>query len=246
MLNIIDISSWQKDIVLEDVFHYKGVDGCIVKATEDVNYVNPYFSKWVKQLEKMGKPFSFYHFAQPFSDAASQANYFIKTCKAWFGKGIPVLDWETGCTVQWVNNFVNIVHSETGIWPWIYANPWRFDRGNVEPNCGRWIASYPNVAHPTFSQAAQWDTPECDGLVCAWQFCSDGIVKGYHGELDCSIFYGDLEAWNKYAGKTDSTPETSVTSVRNSNYSIVVTDRGTGKDRQMLENDKYKLTIERK
>lgn len=256
MLNIIDISSWQKDIVLEDVFHYKGVDGCIVKATEDVNYVNPYFEKWVRQLEKLNKPFGFYHFAQYWGsrsnldDATSQANYFIDKCKNWFGKGIPILDWEVNCNVEWVNRFVNIVHSETGIWPWIYANPWRFDLGNVEPNCGRWIASYPNVAHPTFSQAAQWDTPECDGLVCAWQFCSDGIVKGYHGELDCSIFYGDLKAWNRYAGKTVAEDDTiinaNVTSLSNANYSVILTDRKNGKAKQVIENDGYKLTIERK
>lgn len=245
MLNIIDISSWQSDIVLGDVMPH--VDGCIVKATEADNYVNPYCDKWVQQLEKIGKPWGFYHFAQAFSsDAASQANYFIKNCKGYFGKGIPILDWEVAVNEKWVNTFVNIVHSETGIWPWIYGNAWRFDSGVVERNCARWVAAYPDVYQPTFAQAAKWDVPECDGNVVAWQFCSDGRVKGYRGDLDCSLFYGDGNSWKKYAGRNDAKEEYTVTALRNSNYSITVTDRKKGKSKQVLESDLYKLTIERK
>lgn len=243
MLKIIDISSWQADIILGNVL--PNIDGCIVKATEADSYTNPYCNKWIAELEKAGKPFGFYHFAQPFSDAASQAEYFIRNCKGYFGNGIPVLDWEVPINDRWVNTFVNIVHSETGIWPWIYGNAWRFDSGTVEKNCARWIAAYPDVANPTFEQASKWEVPECDGAVAAWQFCSDGRVKGYHGDLDCSLFYGDLKAWNKYAGKTTK-PKKRVTQLSNTAYSITVTDKGIGKAKQVLEDKNYKITIERK
>ena len=133
-----------------------------------------------------------------------------------------------------MNEFVERVHLVTNVWPWIYANPWRFNQGGVNPNCGRWIASYPEVSHPTFSQAQSWECPDADGNVVAWQFCSDGRVSGYDKNLDCSLFYGNVDQWRAYAkgdNKDSGTPDGDA----DSNVSASV-----------LENDQYKITIERK
>ena len=201
----IDISSWQAGIDLEKVLN--SVEFCIIKATGGSGYVNPYCDEWVQLCKDLNKPWGFYHFANDdgWNDAATEANYFINACWNYFGDGIPILDWETDLPDEWINTFVNIVHSETGIWPWIYGNPWRFSE-NIEQNCGRWVASYPDIYQPSLYVDLP-EPPYVDGLMCAWQFASDCQVKGYNGNLDASVFYGDVEAWNKYAGKSTYTPE---------------------------------------
>lgn len=187
---------------------FDSVDGGIVKATEGTGYVNPSCDVHVQYLVNAGKLWGFYHFAGNYGPV-EEADYFYNNCKDYFGHGIPVLDWEGNQSVEWVNAWVNRIFELAHVWPWIYANPWRFNQGGVSENCGRWVASYPNVASPTFDQAASWDVPETDGLVCAWQFCSDGVVGGY-GPLDCSIYYGGRTSWLAYAqaGEPGSDPGT--------------------------------------
>lgn len=200
MINFIDISNHQGREGLTDLSPLlTQVGGVIVKATEGTDFVDSYCDRYVQQLIKVDKPWGFYHFAGDGSPA-QEAHWFYKNCSNYFGHGIPVLDWEGEQSVDWVNQFVNQIYGDTAIWPWVYGNPWRFNQGGVEPNCMRWIAAYPSVAHPTFDQAETWKPPSADGVVGAWQFCSDGRLNGYDGDLDCDLFYGDESAWLKYAG----------------------------------------------
>lgn len=192
MINFIDISSWQGDIDLSPL----PIDGVIVKATEDVNYVNPYCDPKIQQAISLGLLWGFYHFAGD-SNPTAEADFFIDNCENYFHNGIPVLDWETTQTVEWVNEFVGRVHERTGVWCWIYGNPWRFNQGGVEPNCARWVASYPDVANPGFE--FDGELPYANGNVVAWQYCSDGRIPGYEENLDLSHYYGDAESWKKYA-----------------------------------------------
>lgn len=197
MLNFIDISSHQRDIDLSPM----PIDAVIVKATESLNYVNPYCDKKIMQAERLGLLWGFYHYAQD-NDPKAEAEFFIQNCWNYFGHGIPVLDWEESQSVEWVNMFVRQVHERTGVWCWIYANPWRFNQGGVEPNCARWVASYPDLYRPDFSYDAE--PPECDGLVCAWQYASDGNIHGYDGNLDINHYYGDRDSWLRYANVAES------------------------------------------
>ena len=239
----IDISSWQGGKARPATID---VDFYIVKATEGLSYVDPYCDPVVQECISKGKLWGFYHF-NGLDDAAEEADYFIANCENYFGEGIPVLDWEyivlndgtkIDVPVSWVNKFVRRVHEKIGIWPWIYGNPWRFNQGGVEPNCMRWVAQYPAVHHPTFAQAAKWDIPEADGLVGAWQFCSDGRLKGYSGNLDCNLFYGDENAWRAYAGYDASSGGDGGSGDSDSGASASHVST--------LENDDYKVTIERK
>lgn len=223
MLRGIDISSWQGDINLNPL----PIDFVIVKATEGIGYVNPYCDVKVTQAKNLGLLWGFYHFAAGAS-AQQEAAYFINNCSNYFGVGIPVLDWEGDQSVAWVNEFVSTVHAHTGIWPWIYANPWRFNQGGVESNCGRWIASYPDVTHPSLDYDPG-DVPQTDGLVVCWQYASDGVVSGYSGNLDVNHFFGDAKAWGLYAGFSTSNPP----SVENPKSSV-------------LENDEYRVEITKK
>lgn len=225
MLNFIDISSYQATLNLVAVS--SSIQGVIVKATQGTNYVNPYCDTHYQQAKKCNLLRGFYHFAETDKPEA-EAEYFWNNCRNYFRDGIPILDWEGEQSVDWVNRFVRHLKDISGIWCWIYANPWRFNQGGVEPNCARWIASYPAVSHPTFAQAAHWNCPKADGNVVAWQFCSDGRLNGYTGNLDCSLYYGDKESWLKYAGA-------------NGNGSACNSDA----EPVTLSGNGYKITIER-
>lgn len=217
-MNGIDVSSWQGQIVPSML---DGVEFYIVKATEGQSYVNPYCDFVVNDCVNQLIPWGFYHFGRN-TDPMKEAQFFISNCKNYFGAGIPVLDWEDGQDVNWVNAFVRHVHDQTGVWPWIYANPWRFNLGGVEPNCGRWIAHYDKNQRTSLTEKLP-DIPKTDGLVCCWQFTSNGRVLGYEGKLDLDRFYGDADAWAAYA-------------------------RGDRKSAKVnvLEDDEYRVTIERR
>ena len=243
MLNFIDISSYQADLNLVAVSN--SIHGIIVKATEGTSYVNPYCDRHYQQAKSANLLRGFYHFAGS-DDPLAEAAFFYRNVLGYLHDGIPVLDWEGVYrngklifeqSVDWVNRFVRQFHSLTGIWCWIYANPWRLNQGGVEPNCARWVASYPEVAHPTFAQAASWKCPNADGNVVAWQFCSDGRLSGYNANLDCSVYYGDRESWLRYADSNSL------------GGGIAGSDGGNGSSgtsTETLENDNYKITIERK
>ena len=231
MLRFIDISNWQGDINLPALL--PNIDGVVCKATESTGFVDQYCDGWVQQCINAGKPWGFYHFAGS-NSASEEAEFFVRNCQGYFRKGIPILDWEGNQSIGWVNNFVNKVHSLTDVWPWIYGNPWRFNQGGVEPNCARWVAEYPGVTSPSFQLAKSWECAEADGNVVAWQFCSDGRVSGYKGYLDLSLFYGTEKQWRAYA-KGDNRDSGTASGNADSNVSATV-----------LENDKYKITIERK
>lgn len=222
MLKGIDISSHQGNIDLSKL----KLDFVIVKATEGLTYVNPYCDKKVQQAIKLGLCFGFYHYARK-NDPEKEAQWLLDNTVGYHGIGIPVLDWEEDQSVDWVNKFVRYYHKKTGVWPWIYANPWRFNQGGVESNCDRWIASYPNVLHPNLDYDPG-TVPKTDGTVCCWQYASDGRISGYSGNLDLNHFYGTKTAWKKYAkGPTTASATNSA-------------------KKSVLENDQYKVTVEEK
>jgi GH25 family lysozyme M1 (1,4-beta-N-acetylmuramidase) len=241
MVRFIDISNWQGDINLPALL--PNVDGVVCKATEGATFVDTYCDGWIQQCINAGKPWGFYHFAGD-GDPQFEAEWFAINCENYFKHGIPVLDWEGvhdangnlifDQPIEWVNKFVQHVHDRTNVWPWIYANPWRFNQGGVNPNCARWVASYPEVSHPTFAQAKSWKCPDADGNVVAWQFCSDGRVSVYDKNLDCSLFYGTEKQWRAYALGDNSETDSGGT------------DAGADSYVSTLENDEYKVTIERK
>lgn len=222
MLRGIDISSHQDGIQLPQL---QGVDFVICKATEGLGYVWNNCDSYFQQARKLGKLVGFYHYGRQ-NAAKTEAEYFIDNCFNYFGVGIPILDWEDDQSVQWVNLFVNHVHNETGIWCWIYANPWRFNQGVVEPNCARWIADYPPVEKPGIDYDPG-EPPNTNGLVSCWQYASDGNVAGYNGNLDVNLFYGDRNAWLRYVGGRPPQDQPLP-------------------GFETLENDTYKVTIERK
>ena len=195
----IDISSWQRGIDLGAIAG--SIDFVIVKATEGLSFVDSTCDGFFQKARQLGKKVGFYHFARN-NDAEKEAEFFRSNTKGYEKLGIPVLDWEDDQSVDWVNTFVRRYHELTGVWPWIYANPWRFRQGVVEANCGRWVAGYPKNGITDISYGLNNSLPSGYnvGSVCAWQFTSSGRLSGYSGNLDMDVFYGDSAAWDKYAG----------------------------------------------
>lgn len=211
-MKFIDISNWQAGLDVPTVVKNGGLGGVIVKATEGVGYVDKSCDGFVQKCIANGIRFGFYHFARN-NDAATEAEYFRKNTTGYEGKGIPVLDWEDGQSIDWVNKFVESYHELTGVWPWVYGNAWRFNQGTVNTNCGRWVAGYPSNGITDINYGMNNDMPYTvnNGLVCAWQFSSSVRISGYSGNLDGDVFYGDETAWDKYAGGSPSSGGSSTT-----------------------------------
>lgn len=203
----IDISNHQRGMDLGAVADQ--IDFIIVKATEGLNFVDTYCDGFFQKALQLGKKVGFYHFARN-NDAAAEAQYFYDNTKGYVGLGIPVLDWEADQSVEWVNAFVEKYHALTGIWPWIYANPWRFQQGKVNENCGRWVAGYPKNGITDINYGVNNSLPSGYnvGLVCAWQFTSSGRLNGCSFNLDMDVYYGDAASWDKYANPNGDTVDT--------------------------------------
>ena len=72
--------------------------------------------------------------------------------------------------------------------------------------------------------------PETDGLVCCWQYCSDGLVTGVEEfNLDLDRFFGDDAAWDAYV-----------------EGDRVVVEGSQDGGVSVLENELYRITVERK
>lgn len=200
-MKFIDISNWQAGLNVASVVKNGGLGAVIVKATEGVGFVDKSCDGFVQQCISNGIRFGFYHFARN-NDATAEAEFFRKNTTGYEGKGIPVLDWEDGQSIAWVNKFVERYHELTGVWPWVYGNAWRFNQGTVNTNCGRWVAGYPSNGITDINYGLNNDCAYKvnNGLVCAWQFSSSVRISGYSGNLDGDVFYGDATAWDKYAG----------------------------------------------
>ena len=93
----------------------------------------------------------------------------------------------------------------------------------------RWVAAYPDVVRPTLDYDPG-EPPYTEGLVGCWQYASDGYVPGYDGNLDVNHFYGDRNTWLAYVGASQA-DEPSEPSKPSSH---------------VMEDDDYKVTIERK
>ena len=242
MLVGIDISNHQGEngIVLSKVL--ANVDFCIVKATEGLTFTDKYCDGFVQKIKRAGKLWGFYHFARN-NDPIRECDFFISQTKGYQNYGIPILDWEAGQSVAWVNKFVRRYYERTGVWPWIYANPWRFNQGGVESNCARWIASYPKVTHPSLYYDPG-KLPKTLGNVVCWQYASDGRVDGYSGNLDVNHYYGDRESWLKYV--VGAKVGTKTVKLEGSGLKVSVTMPAAGtKGKQTLKNSTYNVVIER-
>lgn len=210
MMNGIDVSHWQKGLDLGKI----KCDFVIAKATEGTNYVDPCFASFMRISAKLGKCMGMYHFARPEKNSAiDEAKFFYEKTKDFYGKAIPVLDWESSgkANVKWAKEWLDTIYSITGVKPMIYmseavANA--YDWSEVaNADYGLWIAKYRDMKpdkNYDMTNAGKKPVVKWWKIIAMWQWTSVGRLDGYSGNLDCDVFYGDVATWNAYANKTSN------------------------------------------
>lgn len=200
-MKVVDVSSWQG--------YYKvgsyNEDAVMIKATQGLNYVNPYKDYVAKQALNQNKPLGFYHYASG-GNPVNEARYFVNDIKGYLpnsNKPILWLDWEGGGNAAWGNGywakqFTDEVRRLTGVQPGIYTGPEGVAQTQqyLANNTALWFAGYPTMADvgwnpipfSTLYNTGAWKT------LTGWQFSSTPVDK--------STFYIDRAGWNKIAGNT--------------------------------------------
>lgn len=243
-MNGIDISSWQRDINLSAV----KADFVIVKATEGIGYVDKSCDMLFQKALSLGKKLGFYHFARPTAnnDPIREADFFYENCKGYFGKAIPILDWEAENkqNVAYAKAWLDRVYQRSGVKPVIYMSESvvnSYDWSSVaNADYGLWVAKYrDNATDYNYNMANAGSRPKVKWwkFYCMWQWTSTGRLDGYGHNLDCNVFYGDAATWDKYAGKSGTTqPVKPAHPVKKSNEEIaneVINGAwGNGEDRK--------------
>lgn len=233
----IDISKYQKDIS-----NFNGVDFVIVKATEGVGYVDKSCDTLYQKAKAQGKLLGIYHFARPDlgNSAEQEADYFIDNVKGYLNEAILVLDWEAKALnypVSWAKAFLDRVYARTGVKPMIYMSESPVNDRDwssvANADYGLWVAKYSN------------NKPNCKWwkFYAIWQYGDNGNINGY-APVDVDEFYGDRQAWLKYANASSEPQPVQPAAVRKSNEEIaqevINGSWGNGDDRKRrLEESGY-------
>ena len=188
---IIDLSKYQGQRIDFAAVAACGVRAAICKATEGGAYVDQDFAANVAGVRAAGLLVGAYHFGHG-AEPEVQAQHFLAAAQA-AGVGFLVLDWETNDMPAWsAASFVHYVHSTTRRWPMLYgglaflqAQAPKIGPASPLLNCALWEAAYRDTAPPP--------PPEWAGRGWTfWQSSDKGKIDGIPGDVDVSLFNGDL------------------------------------------------------
>lgn len=238
-MNGIDISNWQRDINLSAI----KADFVIVKATEGIGYVDKSCDMLFQKALSLGKKLGFYHFARPTAnnDPIREADFFYENCKGYFGKAIPILDWEAENkqNVAYAKAWLDRVYQRSGVKPVIYMSESvvnSYDWSSVaNADYGLWVAKYrDNATDYNYNMANAGSHPHVKWwkFYCMWQWTSTGRLDGYGHNLDCNVFYGDAATWDKYVGKSASTTKPASKTTAQLAEEVIAGQWGNGEDRK--------------
>ena len=181
-----------------DVASYQGypnwdmvkAGGCrfaFTKATESVNYTNPYFERNWSEIKRVGLVRGVYHFARPEDGPPEpQVDYFLSHVPL-AGDDMLVLDMESGPgnLKDWTIRFLRRCSDHTGKLALLYTGAWFMnDHGLNDAEIqaesgGLWLASYSDSKPPV---PPGWDE------ILFWQFTDKEQIPGIQGGCDCNIF----------------------------------------------------------
>jgi lysozyme len=191
----IDVSGWQGNVDWAAQWN-AGKRFAYVKATENLNYKNPYFAQQYNGSYNVGMIRGAYHFATPdTSSGAAQANYFVGNGGGWSrdGRTLPgALDMEYnpyGATcygksqagmTSWILDFSNTYKARTGRYPVIYTSTswWSQCVGNSDFSSTNplWVARYASTPGAL---------PYAWGFYTFWQYSSSPIDQNeFNGAYD--------------------------------------------------------------
>jgi len=166
-----------------------GVWGVIFKATEDCDYIDPYYDDIRRQVRNAGLLWGAYHFFRP-GNVVQQAEHFLANAVPG-PQTLLVLDHEDpGCSLEDVKLFLRTIEDATGQRPCLYSGHVLKEQiGNQEDlylaGTRLWLAQY----GPELEWPPNWS------FVWLWQF-TDGDVGPQPHSMD-GIGHCDI---NSYAG----------------------------------------------
>lgn len=196
----IDISDFQRGLDLTKIDY----DFVFCKATEGIDKVYSTCDPFIQTAISQKKLYGFYHFLDQ-SDPVKQAEFFYANCKNYFGRGIPMLDYEAYGRIgtDKAKLFLDKIYELTGVRCIVYMSrsvTTEEDWSQIAKNHALWVAQYAD-RNDTGYQDSPW-LP--DGGFGAWNSCvihqysSHGRLNGYDKYLDLDIAYMDKQAWFKY------------------------------------------------
>ena len=217
-LRVVDVSAYQGLLNVASL----DCDAVITKGTGGNNYVNEDCDFVLQQCFKLNKPAGLYHYAHEFGnilDPITESNYFIDNCKNYFGKVLIALDYEvpingktyTQQDVKWCYDFIQNVIKNTGVVPLLYISKSLVNACDwssvANLNVGLWFAQYADNNLTGWITSPWNDNKSVKPFTPVMQqYTGHGRINGYNANIDLSLFYGDVTAWNKYAkskGDTD-------------------------------------------
>lgn len=193
-----DVSSYQHpNVSLINWFAVRaaGQQIAMVKATESLNYVNPYFVPDSLTMRAAGLIRGTYHYADPSQSAAAQALFYAGVVLGQNGMLDlpPVLDLENSGGLNptdlaaWVREFFATLESLTGRKTILYTYPkfWDTAMGSTTEFADHplWIASYNGQAAPEMPHGG-WST------WTFWQYTDSGQLPGIPTPVDLNRFNG--------------------------------------------------------
>ena len=212
LMNLIDISSWQKGLNLSSLFAANPrLDGVIVKTTQGTMYINPEFPAWAKWLVNNGKPLGLYHYCDG-ADPEKEAEHFYASYKPYAGTAIPVADYEGDCLSKgtaWLKRFLDAFYALSGIRAMIYCSisvvqTQAFSALTDHP---LWIAQYADMNPVNGFLDHPWQMGSVapfSGYVMQ-QYTSCGKLASWDGSLDFDLFNGSYAEWVEMA-RGENTP----------------------------------------
>ncbi|HGG0416071.1 TPA: GH25 family lysozyme [Clostridium sporogenes] len=185
--------------------------GCsivIIKATEGVEYVDPYLNQHYNGAKAQGLNIGFYHFMSEKTSPTQQAVDFWNAIKGKQFNIIPTLDIETnnmGRSAKQITDrcleFLNKFKTLSGLSCMIYTGGY-FGRDNLDNR----IKSYPGwIAH------YEVNTPMATGFsVLGHQYTEDGRINGVNTKVDLNNFTDGI-----FIGKATKPAETKEMKIQN-------------------------------
>ena len=218
MLNVIDISGWQKGLDLATMFAQNPtLGGVVIKITGGVCIdQSSTFRPWADWCIANGKPFGAYHFLDDdykSSSGKAEAEFFVSKVKSYVGKCLLVADYEAQARqlgTGYLKDFLDRVYELTGVKPLVYCSQSVANQSNMNAIAAAgyplWVAQYANYsAVYSFNQ-----NPWKNGSVSPWkqevmrQYTSQLYLPGWRSNLDADLFYGDRDDWYKLCGVNSS------------------------------------------
>lgn len=204
-MNGIDVSQWQGYIDFEAV-RGAGIELVYIKASEGMDFVDPFFYRNYANAKNAGLLVGFYHYltARDLSQARQEAYHFVSVVEGLVNEGRLVMDIEDigGLDREEVNEiaqtFLQGVEEFSNRLPAIYADDVMASE-LLAPELTRyplWIAQY-DVEEPDRNN--QW------GNWAGWQYTDMGRVAGIQGNVDRDIFTEEI--LEEESGRVRKSPE---------------------------------------